>query len=238
MNQEDTIFLKLEAHLGAEVAIKCRRFLQNVRGGDVVMRRIGTAPDSEQFYDYFNEIRFALIFLGLGFEVEFEPLGKKGPDLKITRDGEKALVEIKRFRKMHPGPPIIDLDQEEELETLPKYGNPQRDIRKTYQKILDKFRQVEDGKGIIAIWNDDEDLEELEAGQAVKDICSDAKKGLLEFPDDVLFVVYGSDYVGTHNHQQLYCYSFREISLPFSTWSKQLKMLRVDEHIKCALAGV
>ena len=58
------------------------------------------------------EVRYALIFAGLGFDVEFEPDGDKGPDLGIKRDGEKVVVEIMRFRKINSGLPLLNLDDE------------------------------------------------------------------------------------------------------------------------------
>jgi hypothetical protein len=43
-------------------------------GSKHLFRRIALTPDKEQLEDYFAEIRFALIFAGLGFQVEIEPM--------------------------------------------------------------------------------------------------------------------------------------------------------------------
>jgi hypothetical protein len=43
------------------------------------------ATPSEVLSDYIAEIRFGLIFAGLRYEFEFEPLGEKGPDLLVSR---------------------------------------------------------------------------------------------------------------------------------------------------------
>ena len=68
-----------------------------------VFARIAAASDKEQLEDYLAEVRYALIFCGLGFEVTIEPGGNKGPDLSISRDGHSAVVEIMRFRKVYSG---------------------------------------------------------------------------------------------------------------------------------------
>lgn len=167
-------------------------------------KRVASASDKEQLMDYLAEVRYALIFAGLGFEVEIEPLGKKGPDLKVSRDDNQALIEVKRFKKVFPGPPELDLSNEQAL--LSVYGDSKRDIRKVFSKILDKFRQVTDHESIIAIWNDDEDMEELEVGAAVKSIRGDAYANRLKLPSGLSFVLYGSKWVGGVENKQLFCF--------------------------------
>src|SRR5947207_1715445 len=63
-----------------------------------ICRRIAQAKNTEQILDYFAEVGFGLLFAHLRFEAVFEPLGVKGPDLSISRDGQSAYVEVKRFR--------------------------------------------------------------------------------------------------------------------------------------------
>jgi hypothetical protein len=147
---------------------------QKIKNSTRIFRRISSTKDKDQVRDYLSEIRYALIFAGLGFDLEFEPEGNRGPDLGITRDGQKAVVEITCFRKIHSGPPSDNLDDENLI--LTEYGNSSRDIRKAFGKILTKFLQVDNQKGIIAIWNDDEDLENIETEMAVNDILADVKK--------------------------------------------------------------
>jgi len=81
--------------------------LQLIPGVNRIFKRIASCKDIEQLQDYLTEIRYTLVFVGLRFQVEIEPLGPKGPDLKIIRDGHQILVEITRFRKIYPGPPIL-----------------------------------------------------------------------------------------------------------------------------------
>jgi hypothetical protein len=121
-----------------------------------------------------------LIFAGLHFDVQIEPLGRRGPDLKVSRDNHEAFVEVTRFRKVSSGPPPLDLSDENLV--LQVYGNPLRDIQKTFDKLVAKFRQVQDAQAIIAIWNDDGDLEELEVQAAVVNLWEDASSGILQLP--------------------------------------------------------
>jgi len=160
--------------LGEQSATLAQRWFeraQDITKVNRAFRRIESTKDKEQLLDYLAEMRYALFFIGLGFEVGFEPAGNRGADLGIARDGEKAVVEIMRFRKINSDLQLLNLDDENLI--LPKYGNIPRDIRKAFDKILGKFRQIESQKGIIAIWNDDEELEEIETSAAVYDICND-----------------------------------------------------------------
>jgi hypothetical protein len=216
--------------LGEQSATLAQRWFeraQKINKANRVFQHIASAKDKEQLADYLAEIRYALIFAGLGFDVEFEPAGNRGPDLGITREGQKAVVEIMRFRKINSGPPLLNLDDENLI--LPEYGNIPRDIRKAFEKILAKFRQVENQKGIIAIWNDDEELEEIETETAVYNIRGDVNKGLLVIPDSLLFAIYGSKWIG---NKQLSCFSFRHLEQPFETWRTELEMATVSSHIQ------
>lgn len=230
----DKALANVKQLLGQQAAQQNRIYFERVRpmpGANKVFGRIASAADKEQLADYLAEIQYALIFAGLRFEVEFEPSGNKGPDLGIARGGQQAIVEIMRFRKIYPGPTVLDLSDENLV--LPAYGNPPRDIRKAFEKILAKFAQVGSQPGIIAIWNDDEDLEEVETATAVSDVRSDAGKGILSLPSGLLFVLYGSKWIG---NKQLYCFPFRHLDQPYQSWKTELEMATVSNHIQRALS--
>jgi hypothetical protein len=178
--------------------------IQQMPGANGLFRRVASATDKEQLADYLAEVRYALIFAGLQFEVQIEPLGRQGPDLKVSRDDLEALVEVMRFRKVSPGPPPLDLSDENLV--LQVYGNPLRDIRKAFEKILAKFRQVRHTQAIIAIWNDDGDLEELEVQAAVTSLLEDASRGILALPSNLLFVLYESPWIRAGDYKQLHCF--------------------------------
>ena len=212
----------------------CFKRLQLIPGANHIFKRIASSEDIEQLQDYLTEIRYALLFVGLRFQVEIEPLGPKGPDLKIIRDGHPILVEITRFRKIYPGPPVLDLSDENTI--LPTYGNPPRDIRKAFEKILKKFPQVGDDEAIIAIWNDDEDMEEVEVNTAVIDLRNDAAQERINLPIGLLFVLYGSKWVGGVGNRQLYCFPLQYLHQSHHiTLQKELDTSQVGILIQQAL---
>jgi hypothetical protein len=217
---------KALAHLhnifGAQVAEWHAQYfkrIQAIPNAKSVFDRISSTSDKEQIEDYLAEIRFALIFLGLRFEVTFEPFGKQGPDLQVKRDNHQMIVEVMRFRKVYPGPSALNL--EDENLDLPIYGNPPRDVRKSFEKILSKFRQVNGQYSIIAIWNDDEDLEEVEVRTAANEISNDVGNDILSIPHGLLFILYGSKWIG--RNKQLHCFPFRILEEPYCKWKTELE---------------
>lgn len=199
-----------------------------------LFKRIASAPDADQLGDYLAEIQYALVFAGLRFQVEVEPQGKDGPDLGISRDNHYAVVEVMRFRKVYPGPPTLDVTREPGV--LPEYGNPPRDIQKAFDKILTKFRQVQNGESIIAIWNDDEDLEELEVKAATAHVRDATAQGTLNLASDLLFVLYGSKWIGG-NRRQLYCFPVRCPAQGHQQiWQQELESSTVEQLVQRALA--
>jgi hypothetical protein len=193
--------------------------------------RLTSASDKEQFDDYLAEVIYALLFIGVGFEVEIEPFGAKGPDLGVKRDGHQAVVEITRLRKIFAGPPEFNICDSE----LPDYGNPQRDIRKAFEKILSKFRQVGDDQSIIAIWNDDGDLEDVEVAMAVNYLRNNAIQHA-SVPDGLLFVVYASQWVQLPSHyKQIYCFPINGSEYYQSLWQHELSNSTVKQLFAHAL---
>ncbi|MEW6374699.1 MAG: hypothetical protein AB1502_02785 [Thermodesulfobacteriota bacterium] len=230
--------LKIASQFGNEYDIlylqKQFERLQQMPNASRMFFKIASALDKEQLEDYLAEVRYALVFAGLGFQVEIEPDGIKGPDLKISRDDHQAIVEVTRFRKIHPGPSKLALSDENLR--LPIYGNPLRDIRKAFDKLLSKFPQVEGEQAIIAIWNDDGDLEEGEVKTAINALCNDAERGILSLPHCLLFILYSSPWVRTIDHKQLYCFPLRHLDQPDQiTWQSEFERFTVREYIQRAL---
>jgi len=190
-------------------------------GREAFLRHVLTASDRDVFLDYLAELRYALVFRGLGFSVRFEPCGAAGPDLEVTRDGRAAMVEVARFRPRNPGPPLRDLG------VLEEYGNPERDIAKSIAKVRHKFNQARGDLYIVAIWNDDDALEELEIQFAVERLARHSER-----PLSLQFVLYGSPWVG---RQQLHC--FRTSSMPdapLSGWMSDLEQTTVMTAVRHA----
>jgi len=197
------------------------------------LSRIAHAADSNQLADYLAEIRFALIFAALGFTAEIEPLGNKGPDLQISRDGRSSMVEVLRFKHVYPGPPEF---KETDL-FIASYGNPQRDSLKALQKVQDKFRQLGNDDCFLAIWNDDGDMEETHVLTAAHMLRDDTEAGILQLPTGLSFVLYGSQWMRCSNNQQLYCFPLRRRLPDHQTqWMSELEHLRVNVAV-CRLIG-
>ena len=196
--------------------------VQRMPGASLTFKRIANAPDKEQLYDYLAEIRYALVFIGIGFQVQLEPLGKKGPDLGISRDGHSAVVEVKRFRQVDSDPPNFSLSSKEFLHDtflLEPYGNLERDVKKIVSRIAGKFKQVGNSESIIAVWNDDE--KDIESKDALSELRNDADQQRLSLPTGLLFVLYGSDW--QRPRQQFYCFPLRILGTPQSNWMQDLE---------------
>ncbi len=217
----------------------CFEWFQQMPGADSKFKHIAEVPDKEQLYDYLTEIKYALVFAGLRFQIEAEPLGKKGPDLRISRDGHKAVVEVKRFRRMFPGPPTVSLPDENFLDDtsfLEPYGNPKRDIKKIISRIAEKFEQLDNGASIIALWNDDEDLEDIEVEQAANQL-RDGAQGSLSLPDGLLFILYASPSILLGQRQQLYCFPLQTLEKLHMNWICELEKHSINALVNRALDG-
>ena len=196
-------------------------------GADGLFARVVSGTDKETLLDHLAVATHALIFAGLGFKVCIEPAGKAGPDLAVSRDGHTAVVEVTRFRPMHPGPPMVDLTRVNPI--LLEYGNPSRDVRKAVGKIYEKFSQIGDGEAIIALWNDEGDLEKLEVEMAVDDLRQSP------FPSGLLFAVYASRWWFPRAGQIL-CFPFpRSLGPRHVRWQQELEGSFVGEAIQRAL---
>jgi len=117
---------------------------------------------------------------------QIEPGVECGPDFTASRDGHAVAVEVTRFRSnpCHPGPSRIEWGP---------YGNPERDEKRAHKKIVQKQRQADMLRAdecVVALWNDDEDMEETEVEEAVRFWRNEARR--TQRPTTLGFVVYGS----------------------------------------------
>ena len=217
-----------------QVLQKHFELIQELPGANKLFKRIASASDKEQLDDYLAEALYVLVFAGLGFQVEIEPFGNKGPDLRITRDSQQAVVEIMRFRKVYSGIPVLDFSGG--ITPLPEYGNLRRDIRKAFEKIQAKFDQVGEEDSVIAIWNDEEELEDIEVEWAVRDIRNDASRNLLSLPNGLQFVLYASKWVRAGDNKQIYCFPIQYNSQPqITSWQRELNTSTINELVHRAL---
>lgn len=190
--------------------------------GVALLRHLSAARDAEALRDTLAELRYALLLRGIGGDVTWEPDGAAGPDLAVAIDNITVAVEVARFRPMNPGPPLLG-------ETLQVYGNPPRDIAKLIVKVSGKFRQIGDRRGMIALWNDDDALEESEARIAVRDL-----RGANRPPAHLAGVVYGSRWIGA---QQLYWFPYgQEHDSVAETIGRRLERVIVSRAL-CSFIG-
>lgn len=197
-------------------------------------KRIAAAPNREQLFDYLAEIRYALVFIGLGFKVQIEPLGKEGPDLEISRDGHSAVVEVKRFRQIDLEPPKISLSDTEfsdDTFLLESYGNPERDINKIISRAIEKFKQVSNNESIIAFWNENEN--DMETKIAVSELREVVAQRKLVLPPGLLFILYGSSW--QRPRQQFYCFQLQVLEKPHINWIQEIESSFVDTLMRRAL---
>ncbi len=237
-NSTGSALEKVSALIGHSVANYEKQFkiIQQVPCGEKILRRISNSKDEEQLKDYLAEIQYALIFSALQFQVEVEPLGKGkvGPDLKITKNGHSALVEITRFQENNPGPPMLGDLSDDNLELI-DYGDI-KDIKKCYDKILSKFRQI--GKSelnsIIAIWNDDQRLEEIDCMVAARRIQRDCSMGNISFPPNLSFILYGSSWIALRQtgHRQLYCFPINSHAPFILEWQNEIERFTVSNLMR------
>jgi len=234
----DKALRRIQALAGSQRAEAMEPFLERLNrmsGANRLFKRIAYARDVQQLDDCRAEILYALMFAGLAFDVAIEPEGAEGPDFAVCRDGHSAAVEVTRFRRVHPGPPTASPSDIPEI--LPVYGNPLRDVRKVYEKVLSKFRQLREGTGVVAIWNDDGDLDELEACQGVAEIAHDAVTGVLSVPPDVFLVIYASEWTYCREKQQMYCFGLRAECPGYQRrWAQELESSSVQRLLQRALS--
>jgi hypothetical protein len=196
------------------------RAAARLKGSESTFRRIAQTNDAGQILDYFAEIRFGLMFAHLRFVTAFEPLGTTGPDLSISRDGQKAYVEVKRFRSDNRTEEIGEPGDE-----LQPYGNPSKDIKKILDSIVEKFKQLDCGNGIVALWGDHDDLEELEFEFAMADVRADSDAGIRQLPATLLFCVFVPAWFTVRRRQRIYIEAFRQLSEPYLTWIEDVRKL-------------
>lgn len=164
------------------------RALSAVPGGDALLKHFIETRNDEEFDDYIAEAWFVAVFTSCGYEVQIYPEGSAGPDLLLRRNGESFYIEITRFRPVNDGPPPMPKDLSGHR--LPEYGNPQRDQRKATNKIFHKFRQIRAIPSVVAIWNDDGAMEDVEVKAASADIGKNPHK-----PQSLEVIFYGSMWI-------------------------------------------
>jgi len=200
---------------GGDMARRCASWVQVAAswpGACPLLERISNAGGRNQILDCLCEVRYGLVFDHLGFEVTVEPSGRKGPDFGVSRDGMHAMLEVSRFTLVNSGPPAWA-----DAGLLTEYGNPQDDMNKALAKIQGKYRQLLGDLSILALWNDDEALEDLEVQFAAQTLIDDSQR-----PESLQFILYGSPWLST-----LLCFPLPATSGYIQSWIDDLRAVAV-----------
>lgn len=111
---------------------------------------------------------------------------------------------------------------------LQAYGNIERDVRKSIKKISGKFAQTAGHPAVIALWNDDGDLDEVEVRFAVKEL-----QGSADLLGSLEGVLHGYLWIGTKHVHYLPMRSSGGGSL--EGWATELEAIRVSRAINTLL---
>jgi len=214
---------------------RCFEVIQSMHGANRKLSAIANEQDVEQLMDTLAEVKYAVIFAQLGFQVEIEPLANEqkassNPDLRITRDGCSSIVEIRRRRPPGPFSPGQRLqrlpDEIPQTYEFPSYGDRIKDMQKILTEIENKFRQA-GTEGIIAIWNTNDELTPQEVETAVHEL-----KLYSSHSQKSSFVLLRGD-----PGERFSCFKLRDRLAPHrEQWMNELKQV-VPDGILCRLSS-
>jgi hypothetical protein len=199
----------------------CLTKIQNMKNGHRILKRIANASDSD-VTDYLIEVWYSVLFSELGFGVVIEPLGKAGPDLEVTMDDVSSVVEITGFRKIYAGPPELPDNVEDFV--LTEYGDSRRDTEKVYNKIIGKFPQINQSHlstSIIALWNNDGDLEEIEMQAAIEHLRRDSLTQAIVVPESLAFVLFAPW------DNKILCFPVRSLTSYERNWIEKVEEMSI-----------
>lgn len=232
---------KIAALQGAQRARELEPFLARVEemeGAGRLFKRIVDAGDVDAMDDHLATARYALMLAGLEFEVVVEPSGAKGPDLSIARHGHSAAVEVSRFLE-EPVDSIAEARKHLPGCLLEEYGDPLRYIqRRVRDKIMGKFDQLRHCTGVLALWGDDDDLEDLDMFQAVAELAEEGMAGTVRVPPGLHLVVYASHWVNPGARQQVHCFELQPNCPPYlRQWKADIEASLVPVLLRRAISS-
>lgn len=208
--------------------------IEPCEGSPSLFKRIAKAADCDQLGDCLVEGVFAALFLSAAFSVSIIPPStqERRPDLRVSRDGLTAVVEIRHYRYKHPGPPLMDLVECRRTGRTPiltLYGDYERDEKRFHPVLVDKLEQifahVESSEPfIIAVWNSDRDLDELQLSSMVRTLATRTGYDLPKCGCG--FTLYGSNLYGLRGGRQQQFYATPiapAIPLAIATWMDDLE---------------
>ena len=206
------------------------RAVESMKRGVKLLNKITKASDKEALGDHLAEAFFAVVFAGLGFDVQFYPAHKseRGPDLRVARGPVGFAVEVAHIREK----PLDPIEEQclEETGHFQRTLDPAKHIRKVYDVALDKLSQVHQRSCIVAIWNGWTDLTRTDAEIAARIIRNEADRGIRRLPNGGVFIVYASRFRRTDTGQELFCYDL----CSSTALIRELSEAKVDQLMKRA----
>ncbi len=196
------------------------RAVARLLNGERIPRKVVHAGDTEEVRDILAEARFALALVGFGFGVDVEPLGKAGPDLGIALGERHLLIEVTRLR-LQREMPVFDFSDPTPM--LADLGDPLPDVRRAYDKIRGKISQLNRRPGAIAVWNDDEVLDDLHCRTAIHWVERDLEAGLAASAEHLELVLYLSSWVSCTDCADLSAWTVQPLPAPWvRAWQERL----------------
>jgi hypothetical protein len=164
--------------------------------------------------DFIAVLIFASYFHHAECIVEFVPRSKgTTPDLFIANSKFRGFVETKHIHKKHDGLKKVLPNESETNEELDENGNYTRDERYCRDDIIKGFKQLRDFSGlqktdwmIVAIWNSDEDLMEIDMKSSLNQLIKE-KNEFKNMPNPKC-IIYGSDWYSFRRQTQFYVFRF------------------------------
>ncbi len=172
------------------------RPIQSLPGMTAKLVRIAAAAGQKELEDLLAEVQFALFFAGLGYKVELNPLGKTGPDLKLSlHDQRPFYIEVIRLQQIYPPAVLAEASAD---------GKETWQAEASYHELLDKFEHVNDGESLLAFWNSDHAITAAQAAFVLTRLDREAAKYHVALPEGTKFVLYGANWISLGN-QELHC---------------------------------
>jgi hypothetical protein len=212
----EAVLLKLETIYGknAKNYASLIETVRTMKGSDSLFKEALYFSDN-RIPDFIVELYFASYFHNRNYSVEIVSRSdqEKTPDLLISNETLRGYVEIKHIRKKHEGPKSLIPGESTKMKILEKYGDPVRDERYCRDKILEGFHQIQSYSGlkntdvmVVAIWNSDEDLDELDLKFTISNLIEERNE--FENIPNQKWVVFGNPWYSLRENTQFHIFQF------------------------------
>lgn len=212
-NPIDKIIIKLRDKYGEKATdfIPSINLVRQFKGSKNFFKN---ALDFRDIEDFIVELTFAIYFYQAECTVEFISRSKgTTPDLCITNSNLRGFVEIKHIHKKHDGPKRIHPHELGTTGLLEEYAVYTRDEKYCRDKILEGFKQLRNFPRlkktdwmIVAVWNSDEDLEEIDMESSLNQLIHEESE--FKNTPNPKCIVYGSDWFSLRKKTKFHVFHF------------------------------